>query len=178
MENNDGFEFCVCCNIHVLYYDENFDPIAFQTWTIKKGESFVQFCMIPYISESPYAPCNLVQVLHFCQAIVSVKRNHPDKQILVLAGSTSNSQGTSVFLVGCHAILSGLSCEQVMTSFRERKSSLEAMKYSVDLDVFDFLRAFARSKELNWIGDNDDDSLSDNYSGGLNMEEYAHYARL
>jgi hypothetical protein len=133
--------------------------------------------MIPYITESPYAPCNLAQVLHFSQAIVAVKRNHPDKQILVLAGSTSNSQVTSVFLVGCHGILSGLSYEQVMTSFGERRSSLEAMQYSVDLDVFDFLRAFARSKELNWIGDGDDDCQCDDDSGGLNMEEYAHYAR-
>ncbi len=54
------------------------------------------------------------------------------------------------------------------------EASLGSIKYSVDLDLYDFWRAFARSKELTWIGDGDDVSQSD---GDLNLEEYTHYAR-
>ena len=171
----DTFQCHVCNNIHVLFCDTGYDPNQFQEWTNR--EDFVQFCMMPFTTESLFAPSSLSGVLHFCQMIASVKKKNPGKNILLLVGASLNSQVTSVFLVGCHAILSGLSYDQVASSFHDMEVILGSIKYSVDLDLYDFWRAFARSKELSWIGDGDDESLSDCDSGGLNLEEYAHYAR-
>ncbi len=98
---------------------------------------------------------------------------------MVLAGAISSSQVSSVFLVGCHAILSGLSYDEVISSFHGMETPLRSIKYSVDLDLFDFWRAFARSRELSWIVDanGEDESPSDSDSIDLNLEEFAHYAR-
>ncbi len=128
-------------------------------------ENFVQFSMMPYMTESPFGPSTLSEVLQFCQTITSVRRKNPSKQILVLAGAISSSQVSSVFLVGCHAILSGLSYDEVISAFHGMETPLRSIKYSVDLDLFDFWRAFARSKELSWIKDCDDESPIDCDSG-------------
>jgi hypothetical protein len=167
-QHADPFQCRVCNNIHVLFHEMGIDPNRIQERTNR--EDFVQFCMMPFTTESLFAPSSLSGVLHFCQMIASVKKKNPSKNILVLARASLNSQVTSVFLVGCHAILSGLSYDQVASSFRDMEVILGSIKYSVDLDIYDFWRAFARSKELSWIGDGDEESPSDCDSGDLNLE--------
>jgi hypothetical protein len=173
-EASAEFRVYICNQIHVALQDErDRDSATFQAWIIQQG--LVQILSTVFI-ESSQGPCDLSDILSFCKTIQAAKKAHSGKRLLITLSPVLSVQITAIFLVGSHAILSGCSYDEVVSSFETCINLLESVKYSVDLTILDFWRAMARSKELNWIGERSQDDAESDFAG-LNMEEYAHYVR-
>ena len=161
----------MCKHISVAIQDnEKLTSLSGKEWIEKHG--FVQIYHVA--SDTSLAPSSLSDIHQFCEMVDATEKVHKGSRLLLLPGPVRSAQISSIYLVGCHAILSGQPCQEVFSIFEDCLDLLVSLKYSGDLTVLDFWRAISQTRELHWIGEIGDD---DEEHGGVNMDEYAHYVR-
>ena len=122
-----------------------------------------------------YLPICLEHIHQFYSMIQATMQSHPESDILLCTGPSPYTQFGTLFLLGCHFILSGLDLQETVTLLMDFEYVITTFKCQ-GLTAPIFWGSLHCIKRMGWINLEAEDEIGP-ISSHIDIEEYVHYSR-
>ena len=122
------------------------------------------------------APSSLIELYKFDAVANRIARQNEAQKLVFATGRSPQEQKRSVFLIGCHLIMShGLDTELTITAFKTFKDHF-LYTSNGQISIHDCWYALERAKSTGWIDFQERFQVEGPDAPTLDMEEFIHYS--
>ena len=130
------------------------------------------------LEETGFSPSSLIDIYKFKSMADQVARRNPDSKLVFAAGAAAQEQMRTVFLIGCHLMMSlGIDPEGALKGF-EKFDEFFVCGEGQTVCMMDCWRCFHHAVVIGWIDFGEHFDMNGPNEGAIDIEQFMHYSRF